>query len=135
MLSRLRQLPPAERRDLFPALWRLLIARGCLVFGIQRAARWLDGNQNAEIELDLLAWQRRALALKRVGGRLPGVACLTRALALRWWMRRHGLAAEMVIGVAAARNAPESHAWVEVNRQPVDETMPTVQRFREIQRF
>jgi len=135
MLSRLRQLPKPERQDLLPAFWRLLVARTALFFGIRRAAGWLSGSKKRETELDLILWQRRALALKRVGGRIPGVACLTRALALRSWMRRQGLPAQMIIGVATAQNTPDTHAWVETNGQPIDETPTNIQRFREIQRL
>ena len=119
MLSRLRQLPKPERQDLLPAFWRLLVARTALFFGIRRAAGWLSGSKKRETELDLILWQRRALALKRVGGRIPGVACLTRALALRSWMRRQGLPAQMIIGVATAQNTPR-YARLGRNKRPTN---------------
>jgi len=50
-------------------------------------------------------------------------------------MRRQGLPAQMIIGVATAQNTPDTHAWVETNGQPIDETPTNIQRFREIQRL
>jgi len=67
-------------------------------------------------------WQRRALALKRLAPRLPGTHCLARALALRWWMRSQGLDAQMKIGIRTGPHGLESHAWVEHNNTPIDET-------------
>ena len=52
-------------------------------------------------------------------------ACLQRSAASTWLLRRHGVAADMVIGF---RPLPfESHAWVEVNGQVVNDR-PQYQR-------
>jgi hypothetical protein len=53
------------------------------------------------------------------------VACLQRSVVSTWLLRRHGLAAEMVIG---CRPLPfESHAWVEVDGRVVND-LPQYQR-------
>jgi hypothetical protein len=47
------------------------------------------------------------------------VACLQRSVVATWLLRRHGIAAELVIGY---RPIPfESHAWVEVNGRIVND--------------
>ncbi len=52
-------------------------------------------------------------------------ACLQRSVVATWLLRRHGVAAEMVIG---CRPLPfESHAWVEVDGQVVNDR-PQYQR-------
>jgi hypothetical protein len=52
-------------------------------------------------------------------------ACLQRSVVATWMLRRHGVAAEMVIG---CRPLPfESHAWVEVDGQVVND-LPQYQR-------
>lgn len=52
-------------------------------------------------------------------------ACLQRSAVATWLLRRHGLAAEMVIG---CRPLPfESHAWVEVDGRVVNDR-PQYQR-------
>ena len=78
-------------------------------------------------------WQRRALALKRVGAALPGTRCLARALALRWWMRNAGLAASLRIGIARASARPSSHAWVEFGDVPIDDNARNLGHFKVIQ--
>jgi len=47
------------------------------------------------------------------------VACLQRSVVATWLLRRHGIAAEMVIG---CRPLPfDSHAWVEIGGRVVDD--------------
>lgn len=133
MIRRFFKLPKPERRDLYAAAWRLLVVRLCLVFGIQRSVRWLDGYQaKAGAEPDLACWRRRAVALRRLGARLPGVECLARAIALRWWMRSQGVDARMLIGVRPGEDGVASHAWVELDRESIDETAENAGRFKVI---
>jgi len=52
-------------------------------------------------------------------------ACLQRSVVATWLLRRHGFAAEMIIG---CRPLPfESHAWVEVDGRVVND-LPQYQR-------
>lgn len=52
-------------------------------------------------------------------------ACLQRSVVTTWLLRRHGFAAEMVIG---CRPLPfESHAWVEIDGRVVND-LPQYQR-------
>jgi hypothetical protein len=52
-------------------------------------------------------------------------ACLQRSVVATWLLRRHGFAAEMVIG---CRPLPfESHAWVEIDGRVVND-LPQYQR-------
>ncbi|AKS42745.1 lasso peptide biosynthesis B2 protein [Wenzhouxiangella marina] len=149
MLARWRQLSRMERRALWPAAWRLLLARLCLLGGIRRAQRWLGDVGALKLpeqlgeedqgqarpggvglpEPDMVIWQHRATALKRIGARIPDTHCLARALALRWWMRSQGLPAEMRIGVRQGSAGIESHAWVELDGIAMDETAEIVARF------
>jgi hypothetical protein len=56
---------------------------------------------------------------------VKGAACLQRSVVATWLLRRHGFAAEMVIG---CRSLPfESHAWVEVDGRVVND-LPQYQR-------
>jgi len=56
---------------------------------------------------------------------VKGAACLQRSAVATWLLRRHGIAAQMVIG---CRPLPfESHAWVEVDGRVVND-LPQYQR-------
>ena len=56
---------------------------------------------------------------------VKGAACLQRSVVATWLLRRHGFAAEMVIG---CRSLPfESHAWVEIDGRVVND-LPQYQR-------
>ena len=133
MIRRYFKLSPDERRDLYAAAWRLVVVRVLLLFGIRRSVRWLDGfRPQLAAGADLLLWQRRADALKRLGARVPGIACLARAIALRWWMRSAGLDARLLIGVRPGEGQVASHAWVELDGMPVDDRREHVGGFRVI---
>ncbi|MFO7763075.1 MAG: lasso peptide biosynthesis B2 protein [Wenzhouxiangellaceae bacterium] len=137
MLKRFRNLSRAERLDLWSAGWRLSCV-WCLlpVLGLERARSWLSRFQRrparrCDGRADLEVWARRATALKRVGGRMPGVRCLARSLCLWWWMRGAGLDPALEIGVRRGEDdAVQSHSWVECDGVPVDETPEVVARFR-----
>lgn len=132
-IHRIRELSAAERRALWPAFWRLLLVRICLLAGIRRSLRLLDGARSKQRSLaadELPAWKHRALALRRSARLLPGTHCLARALALRWWMRAGGLDARLQIGVAGGADSIESHAWVTLAGHAIDDTAENLARFR-----
>ena len=134
VFTKLRRLPAGERTDLVRAFWRLLVVRLLLAtVGIKRTQQWLplDPAVKDDRVADLAAWRRRALAIKRVGARIPGVRCLARSLCLCWWMRREGLAAELRMGIRRDEQGRVSgHAWIEYAGTPVDETAEVVARFQ-----
>jgi hypothetical protein len=88
------------------------------------------GGPTYEHNADPAIWKRRALALKRVAPRIPRTHCLARALALRWWMRSAGLDARMKIGIRKGPDGLESHAWVELDGMPIDETQENVASYK-----
>jgi len=89
-------------------------------------------NTNPAESANVNIWRRRALALKRIAPRIPRTHCLARALALRWWMRSAGLDAQMKIGIRKGANGLESHAWVELDDTPIDETPENVATYKAI---
>lgn len=140
MIRRLAKLSAREFLDLFAAACRLVIIRVSLLGSIAATRDRFDGSKDARHGArdsggtgpDPSAsrpWQRRALALRRVSRFVPGAHCLARALALRWWMRQSGLNALIVIGVRRTQEGIASHAWVELDGRPVDESEEIVARF------
>jgi hypothetical protein len=55
--------------------------------------------------------------------------CLPKALCLRWLLGRHGIAAELRIGVARQGGELSAHAWVERQGHPVGEAPGLEERF------
>lgn len=86
--------------------------------GFARAHQWLrscrvKASRNAPVEDMVWAIDEACVwYLKRA-------ACLQRSVVATWLLRRHGVRAELVIGY---RPVPfESHAWVEVDGQVVND--------------
>jgi hypothetical protein len=55
--------------------------------------------------------------------------CLPQALCLRRLLGRHGIAAELKIGVARQDGELAAHAWVECEGRPVGESLTVDERF------
>lgn len=131
---RFARMPRAERRLVWPALWRLLVVRACLaLLGFRRSMRLLGRCTSPPVTNP--DWLPALRALVRAGSRLPGTRCLARAMALRWWMRRAGLPAELVIGVrAGGDNSPDVHAWVNFDGRDWDWPLDRPGQYRPISR-
>ncbi len=124
-LDRWQTLDAFDRRALPSAAWRLFVVRISLaVLGVQRTQRKLGRFAPAGVLTLEMAdpWHRRALALRRVGGRIPGARCLARAMVLWWWMRSEGLDPRLCMGVRSGVDAIEGHAWIECDGHTIDET-------------
>ena len=61
--------------------------------------------------------------LVNIAARYPPLprACLTRSLLLVWLLRRHGVDAQVRIGVRLVRGALDAHAWAEWQGEPVND--------------
>lgn len=104
---------------------RFLIAR--IAFGRWRASlgRIASGNKT----LPASSQRERAMAegcghaVRRAARRLPGSLCLPQAMALQWMLRRRGVPATLLMGVAGhgARHGAlgDLHAWVEMGGAPL----------------
>jgi hypothetical protein len=135
-IAKLKALSPTERHALLPALCRLLVARAALVGGIRWASLRLQGKPARDAgpyrpEL----WAARAHVLHGLSARLPGVACLSHSLALRWWMRCRGLEAKMHIGVCKQNEGIESHAWVSYEGHVIFEPAANIDRFQVVETY
>lgn len=54
--------------------------------------------------------------------------CLTRSLTLLWLLRRHGIEADLRIGVKSEAEF-EAHAWVELDGRPLNDSADVAERF------
>ncbi len=111
-LAKFVHLPVAHKRVLSAATWWLLlasIALRALPFRTAKKmfARPVRGTRD-DVAVETLCW-----AISAAARRIPGCRCLAQALAGARLLRAHGVAADVVIGVAApAGGALDAHAWV-----------------------
>jgi hypothetical protein len=133
-VRKLRALSGTEWADLALGAPRLVVVWALLpVTGIRRLRRWTDaGDSDRSGAVEVERWCRRAVALRRIGARLPGCRCLARSMALSWWMGSAGVAHRLRIGVAGTAATLRSHSWIEVAGVVVDDEAENVRGFREI---
>jgi Transglutaminase-like superfamily len=120
-------LPMAERLAFFQAwAWIWASLAGLRVLGVSRTLRLWPRQP-----LAARAGMPRAARWIRIAARYaPGAdTCLVRSLALLAVLRRHGIAAELRLGVAASRPRLDAHAWVEVNGAPVNDSADVATRY------
>jgi hypothetical protein len=120
---RLRRLERAEAWALARA-WVLLLAAdvGLRLLPYPRVECWLAPADRAgaapeEEAVPRLVWATAAAARHH----LYPMRCLPQSLCLRWLLGRHGITAELRIGVERRRGELRAHAWVERDGRPVGE--------------
>jgi len=83
--------------------------------------------------------QEQIITVAQAQGRLVQVAarhglyrptCLPQSLALWWLLRRHGIEANLRIGVKSVDSGLEAHAWVELQGQPLNDDLDVHRHFR-----
>ncbi len=122
VLRRLCRLDRAEAWA-FARAWALLLAAdlGLRLLPFPRLERWLApppaGAAAAaqETAVPRLVWATAAAARHH----LYPMRCLPQALCLRWLLGRHGIAAELRLGVERRRGEVRAHAWLERDGRPV----------------
>jgi hypothetical protein len=70
----------------------------------------------------------RLVSLAADRGPLPAT-CLSRSLALWLLLRRHGVEADVCLGLRGGGAQPHGHAWVEYQGRPLNETVDVRNRF------
>jgi Transglutaminase-like superfamily len=120
------------RADLwaFARAWSLLLAAdlGLRALPFARVERWLSPKlspRSEESAVGRLVWATEAAARHH----LYPMRCLPKALCLRWLLGRHGIKAELRIGVARQDGGLAAHAWVERQGRPVGEDRGVGERF------
>ena len=115
----------------FARAWALLLAAdiGLRAFPFPRVDRRLtprvSGVSPEESAVTRLVWATEAASRHH----LYPMRCLPKALCLRWLLGRHGIAAELRIGVARQGGELSAHAWVERQGCPVGEGPGVGNRF------
>ena len=120
---------PADLKA-FTHAWILLLVAdlGLRTLPFARLDRWLAPRvkgQADEAAVGRLVWATAAAARHH----LYPMRCLPQALCLRRLLGRHGIAAELKIGVARQDGELAAHAWVEREGRPVGESLTVDERF------
>lgn len=113
----------SSRADLRIALALASVAALIRVMGVQRAIALLDRMRSRPSSLrpdeQVVSAIRIARRVQAVAARVPGrPRCLVRSIALASALRRHGIPADVQVGVAM-EGGFAAHAWVEVHGLPV----------------
>jgi hypothetical protein len=128
-----RRRTPADLRA-FARAWGLLLAAdlGLRLLSFPRVDRWLapilagaPEEASEERVVGRLVWATEAAARHH----LYPMRCLPKALCLRRLLGRHGIHAELRIGVSTRDGALAAHAWVERRGVPIGETRDVEDRF------
>ncbi len=131
-MTRLRTflaLAPAERRAFIEAWAWLLASKLSLRLGglASTVRRWRKSGARSTSGAALPAAVRwMDVAARYCPG---GAGCLVRSVATMGLLRRHGLAAELRIGVGATSPQLDAHAWVELDGMPVNDAADVGARF------
>ncbi|MES2937369.1 MAG: lasso peptide biosynthesis B2 protein [Pseudomonadota bacterium] len=124
--ARWRALAPAQRRTLVAACLAMpLFWIGLHTAGLKRVRAFVEGAPlHTAPQTPPPETRARALGelvnLAARRGPFPA-SCLTRSLVLQWLLRRHGIAAQLRIGVRRLQGPLDAHAWVEYGGVPVND--------------
>jgi hypothetical protein len=129
MMTRLSRLTPANVWAFLRA-WAVLLAAdlGLRLLPFRRLESLLTPRPRGEEDegaVGRLVWATAAAARHH----LYPMRCLPRALCLRWLLGRHGIRADLRIGVARHEARLDAHAWVEREGRPVGEGPGVADRF------
>jgi hypothetical protein len=128
--------PPRSRwtpADLgaFTQAWFLLLVAdlGLRVLPFARLDSWLAPKVAARQADDAVAGRLVWATASAARHHLYPMRCLPRALCLRRLLGRHGIAAELKIGVVRRDGELAAHAWVEREGRPLGESPTVDERF------
>jgi|GEM_PF-359310 len=133
---RWRRLSGLERRLLLQACLCLpLVALGLRGLGLRRlhvlVGRAAPGRARLAAGPASVTWaqaaERSVQAAARLGPR--PATCLERSWVLWWFLRRAGIAGELVIGVRKCGDRLAAHAWVELDGVPLNDAPDVAQHF------
>jgi Transglutaminase-like superfamily len=139
LISRYKNLNPAERHLFFRALALLVVTRvGLRMLPFRIVRNWTEHFHNSNglhSVMDRRSIGRVAWAVEAASRRLPGTTCLPRAIVTYILLGRLGQTSELRLGAALKpQGSFEAHAWVEVSgRVVIGEAIEGFHRFMPFQ--
>ena len=131
-------------RQLSPRDWLVLVEAWWALLGSYFALRWMKFDHiqaltspatgNGAVSSDVLAWawRRQRLVSMAASVHLLSMSCLPRALALLWMASRHGIPAQLCIGINKSAAGALAHAWVEIQNEKIGEPEDIDERFEKL---
>ncbi len=127
-IRRFASLNSDDRALLLSAALLLTFSRLCLWIlpwrSTIRTLRWLPVPRKARFSPRQAAW-----AVDCASRVIPGIACLTQALALHHMLSRAGHDSRIQLGVANRTGRFEAHAWVEHGNEPLLNSASELRRY------
>lgn len=124
-------LPPAVRWEMVRAGCLLALApAGLRLWGFTRFYGWVIGRGGGNPAGDLAGVMQQAQPFALAAAAVPWpTTCLSRSLALCWFLRRQGVAAEVQLGVRPRPGGLEAHAWVVWQGAVLNDSPDVAQRY------
>ena len=103
---------------------------GCACGGLPVFCGWVIGRGGDIPAGDLAGVMQQAQPFALAAAAVPWpTTCLSRSLALCWFLRRQGVAAEVQLGVRPRPGGLEAHAWVVWQGAVLNDTPDVAQRY------
>jgi hypothetical protein len=135
-LQTARQLSPGDWIGLGEAWWALLSFRVALRWvkfdRLEALTRFAAKKKVVPPEALPWAWRRQKLISMAARWHRLSMTCLPRALALRWMASRHGIPAQLRIGIHKSAAGVLAHAWVEIQNEKIGEPEDIEERFEKL---
>ncbi len=131
------ELSPGDWLGLMEAWWALLgftlALRRVNYERLEAYTRLTKDKRAVPAEALAWAWRRQRLVSLAARYHLLSMTCLPRALTLRWMASRHGISAQLRIGMNKSSAGMLAHAWVEVQGEMIGEPEDIADRFMVLQ--
>ena len=129
-------------RELSLADWLALVESWWVLTYYHFALRWVSLKRLMQPDLktsnisECLSSARRLHRLVGWAARLHllSMTCLVQSLALRWMLRRRGIASQLKIGATKISGSFHAHAWLEMDGEKVGESEDAIGIFRVLTR-
>jgi predicted nucleic acid-binding protein len=134
MLESLRRVRASEYRAFLATVMAVPVIHVSLrVFDFRRVQAWLERHPgrratSSTSEREIIRDAVRALSRARRYGVYRG-NCLSQSLALRWRLRRRGIATDLRLGANMADGTFTAHAWVEHAGVVLNDTQDVATRY------
>lgn len=135
------ELPPQERRALIESAAAMPLVQVSLgligfkrTFGVLSRGAELFGRPAETFSMEQARRLARLVGAASRYGLVEG-SCLSRSLTLWWLLRTRRIDGRLCVGVRPGDRGPESHAWIELDGVPINDSLDVRARFSAFERL